>query len=74
MPEYTLAVKHDESVLQGQTESRSDPPVNPMNGAKTSLDTCGSRVIANLTVHKNSINLYLISQLGKAKSSPSAVW
>lgn len=39
MPEYTLAVKHDESVLQAQTASRSDPPVNPMSGAKTSLDT-----------------------------------
>lgn len=39
MLEYTLAVKHDESVLQAQTASRSDPPVNPMSGAKTSLDT-----------------------------------
>ena len=74
MPEYTLAVKHDESVLQGQTESRSDPPVNPMNGAKTSLDTCGSRVIANLTVHKNSTNLALIYSLGKPESIPAAAW
>lgn len=74
MPEYTLAVKHDESVLQDQTESRSDPPVKPMSGAKTSLDTCGSRVNANLTVHKHSTNLYLIYQLDKAISTPSDVW